>query len=116
MYNETSVSYDHTSHSVDANDTSVILVTENSEFNASYVDVLKFGTYTNLLEASFWGFNAAVLIVGLPETRFLEELRTQVDIEHRYHRQMARQPTWTTSMLQFTMALLIFTHTAPVRW
>lgn len=64
MYTETAVSYDHETFYVDANDTSVILVTADSEFNASYIDVVKFGTYSNLNEASFWGFNAAMLIVS----------------------------------------------------
>lgn len=58
------VSIDHESFSVDANDTSVILVAEGASFNGSYLDILKEGYSSNLLYASFWGFNAAVNVVS----------------------------------------------------
>ena len=51
---------------MDANDTSVILVTEGASLDLSYVDVLKFGYSTNLDYASFWGFNAAINVVSFP--------------------------------------------------
>jgi hypothetical protein len=59
-----SVSIDHESFSVDANDTSVILVAEGATFDGSYLDILKFGYSSNLLYASFWGFNAAINVVS----------------------------------------------------
>lgn len=49
---------------VDANDTSVILVAEGANLDLSYVDVIKYGYSSNLDDASFWGFNAAVNVVS----------------------------------------------------
>ncbi|KAI4592351.1 hypothetical protein KJ359_011291 [Pestalotiopsis sp. 9143b] len=63
-YVSETVSIDHESFSVDANDTSVILVAEGASFNGSYLDILKEGYSSNLLYASFWGFNAAVNVAN----------------------------------------------------
>jgi hypothetical protein len=56
-------SISHKVYSVDKNDTSVILVHKGAHLTASYVDILKEGYSTNLNEASFYGFNAAVNVV-----------------------------------------------------
>ncbi|ETS78926.1 hypothetical protein PFICI_08779 [Pestalotiopsis fici W106-1] len=63
-YVSESVAIDHESFSVDANDTSVILVAEGATFDGSYLDILKFGYSSNLLYASFWGFNAAINVAN----------------------------------------------------
>lgn len=59
-----STTIDHESFSTFENQTSVILVANGAELNLSYVDVLKEGYYTDLLESSFWGFNAAINVVS----------------------------------------------------
>lgn len=64
-YVSETVDIDHESFFVDANDTSVILVADGASFNGSYLDILKEGYSSNLLYASFWGFNAAVNVVSL---------------------------------------------------
>lgn len=56
-------SLDHETYSADANDTSVILVSGGADLDLSYVDVIKYGYASNLLSASFWGFNAAINVV-----------------------------------------------------
>lgn len=63
---EADMTVNHMSFTVDRNDTDVILVSNASIFKASYIDVTKFGYSSNLLEASFYGFNAAMNIVGEP--------------------------------------------------
>ncbi|KAF4304830.1 hypothetical protein GTA08_BOTSDO08533 [Botryosphaeria dothidea] len=54
----------HTSFTVDANDTSVIVVAEGTQLNLSYVDVVKHGYSSNLYQASFYGLNAAINIAN----------------------------------------------------
>lgn len=63
-YSNGTTTLDHTSFYVDENDTSVIVVADSSSLNLSYVDVLKYGYASNLLEASFYGFNAAINVVS----------------------------------------------------
>ncbi len=58
--NSTSIS--HQTFSTDLNQTSVILVT--GELNLTHSVVVKEGYADNLLESSFWGFNAAVNVVS----------------------------------------------------
>jgi hypothetical protein len=41
----------------------VILVANGTNFTGSHIDVLKYGYASNLLEASFYGFNAAINVV-----------------------------------------------------
>ncbi|RDW63975.1 hypothetical protein BP5796_10477 [Coleophoma crateriformis] len=55
-----STSIDHLSLSTFENQTSVILAANGAELNLSYVNVLKEGYSDDLIEASFWGFNAAI--------------------------------------------------------
>lgn len=62
-FEENSTVIDHESYSADANDTSVILVSGGADLDLSYVDVVKYGYASDLLSASFWGFNAAVNVV-----------------------------------------------------
>ncbi|KAI0133483.1 hypothetical protein BJ170DRAFT_164081 [Xylariales sp. AK1849] len=64
VFDSESATIDHTSYSVNENDTSVILVAEGANLDASYVDIVKFGYSSNLLQASFWGFNAAVNVAN----------------------------------------------------
>lgn len=63
-FDDTTVSVSHESFSTTLNQTSVISIANNAEVNISYVDVEKSGYASNLLESSFWGFNAAINIVS----------------------------------------------------
>ncbi|KAH8596559.1 hypothetical protein B0O99DRAFT_509925 [Bisporella sp. PMI_857] len=58
------ISYNHTSFSVNANDTSVIVAANGTDLSLSYVDILKEGYFSNLIHASFWGFNAALNVAN----------------------------------------------------
>jgi hypothetical protein len=51
---------DHQFFTVDANDTDVILVSDGAQLNLSFVEVLKVGYSSNLLQSSFFGVNAAI--------------------------------------------------------
>lgn len=62
-FEDNSTSIDHETYSADANDTSVILVAGGADLDLSYVDVVKYGYASDLLSASFWGFNAAINVV-----------------------------------------------------
>ncbi|KAI1866827.1 uncharacterized protein JN550_007374 [Neoarthrinium moseri] len=64
IYSSEAVALNHLSLSADENDTSVILVSENGSLTGSYLDILKTGYSSNLLYASFWGFNAAVNVAN----------------------------------------------------
>lgn len=57
--NSTTIS--HQTFSTTLNQTSVILVT--GELNLSHSSIIKSGYASNLLESSFWGFNAAINVV-----------------------------------------------------
>jgi hypothetical protein len=50
--------------SVDANDTSVVLAADGANLNLEYVDMLKYGYSSNLLQASFYGFNVAINVAN----------------------------------------------------
>ncbi|KAJ0122512.1 hypothetical protein J7T55_003025 [Diaporthe amygdali] len=63
-FDENSTSIDHETYSADANDTSVILVAGGADLDLSYVDVVKYGYASDLLSASFWGFNAAINVAN----------------------------------------------------
>jgi hypothetical protein len=63
-FDANSTSFDHTSFSGTRNDTSVISVKDGAELNLSFVDIQKSGYSSNLITASFWGFNAAVNVVS----------------------------------------------------
>lgn len=59
-----STAIDHETFSTALNQTSVILAADGAELNLSYVEVVKSGYASNLLESSFYGFNAAINIVS----------------------------------------------------
>jgi hypothetical protein len=55
-----SSSINHQTFSASANDTSVIIVGNGAELNLSFVNIFKTGYSSNLLQASFFGVNAAI--------------------------------------------------------
>jgi hypothetical protein len=63
-FDDNSTTIDHESFSTTLNQTSVILVADSAELSLSFVDIQKSGYAFNLLESSFYGFNAAVNIVS----------------------------------------------------
>lgn len=64
VFDENTTALFHETLTVNANDTSVILVSDGAGLDLSYVDVIKYGYSSNLNEASFWGFNAAINVVS----------------------------------------------------
>ncbi|GCB25755.1 hypothetical protein AAWM_08640 [Aspergillus awamori] len=63
-YSDEDGEIDHQTLTVDANDTSVLVVTEGSAVNVSYTDVIKEGYSTWLNQASFFGVNAAINVAN----------------------------------------------------
>jgi hypothetical protein len=59
-----STTLDHETFSTTLNQTSVILAADGAELNLSFVEVVKSGYASNLLESSFYGFNAAINVVS----------------------------------------------------
>ncbi|KAJ5646286.1 hypothetical protein N7490_002658 [Penicillium lividum] len=57
-------SAEHVTWSATANDTSVLLVANDASFTGSYINFEKTGYSTNLNDASFWGFNAAINVAN----------------------------------------------------
>ncbi|CAI7604755.1 unnamed protein product [Penicillium pancosmium] len=57
-------SADHTTWYATANDSSVLLVSEKGSFKGSYITFEKRGYSSNLDDASFWGFNAAINVAN----------------------------------------------------
>jgi len=57
-------SANHVTWSATANDTSVLSVANDASFTGTYMDFEKSGYSTNLNDASFWGFNAAINVVS----------------------------------------------------
>ncbi|KAJ2896553.1 hypothetical protein MKZ38_005439 [Zalerion maritima] len=64
VFNENSTVMDHEDFSTDKNDTSVILVTDGAGLDLSYSKIEKWGYYSNLNDASFWGYNAAINVAN----------------------------------------------------
>ena len=58
----TSLSIDHQTFSTNDNDTNVIVVANGAQLNLSFVNIIKYGYSSNLLQASFFGVNAAINI------------------------------------------------------
>lgn len=54
---------EHKEFSTDKNDTCVVVVSKGAHLTASHVDIVKSGYSSNLNEASFYGFNAALNVV-----------------------------------------------------
>ncbi|KAJ5720070.1 hypothetical protein N7493_006948 [Penicillium malachiteum] len=65
-----SSSANHVTWSATANDTSVLLVANDATFTGSYITFNKSGYSTNLDDASFWGFNAAVNVANASTAEF----------------------------------------------
>ncbi|PYH92411.1 hypothetical protein BO71DRAFT_457442 [Aspergillus ellipticus CBS 707.79] len=63
-YADEDAEIDHHTLSVDANDTSVLVVTEGAVVNLSYSNVVKEGYSTWLNQASFYGVNAAINVAN----------------------------------------------------
>ncbi|CAK7232873.1 hypothetical protein SCUCBS95973_008405 [Sporothrix curviconia] len=64
VFENGSTTVSHNTFTVDANDTSVILVADGADLGLSHVDVVKYGYSSNLLQASFYGFNAAINVAN----------------------------------------------------
>ncbi|KAL4947828.1 hypothetical protein BDW69DRAFT_189834 [Aspergillus filifer] len=64
FYSDEDVSLFYKTLSVDANDTSVLVLTESSTANLSNVEIIKEGYCTWLNQASFFGVNAAINIAN----------------------------------------------------
>ncbi|KAH7409431.1 hypothetical protein BKA64DRAFT_774156 [Cadophora sp. MPI-SDFR-AT-0126] len=70
-----STSVDHVFWSTDLNQTSVVLVT--GELNLTHSTIVKEGYADNLLESSFWGFNAAINVANA-STAWFEDVNVTV--------------------------------------
>ncbi|KAG9958800.1 hypothetical protein KCU61_g8077, partial [Aureobasidium melanogenum] len=62
MWSNATITSSHKTYSVDANDTSVVVIAGKSTARFNYDTFIKQGYSTNLIEASFWGVNAAVWV------------------------------------------------------
>jgi hypothetical protein len=83
-FNGNSTSVDHETFSTTLNQTTVILVADGAELNLSYVDVVKAGYASNLLESSFYGFNAAINVVSAVPC--FGPTKTHISLGKRVHR------------------------------
>ncbi|KAH7124697.1 hypothetical protein EDB81DRAFT_860912 [Dactylonectria macrodidyma] len=63
-YDNGSTTVRHRDFSTDQNDTCVIVVSEGAHLTAAHVDIIKSGYSSNLNEASFYGFNAAINVAN----------------------------------------------------
>lgn len=54
-YSGRSANISHSTLTVNQNDTSVLVVTNDSEVNVEYTSIVKFGYCSNLFQASFYG-------------------------------------------------------------
>lgn len=105
-------SADHTTWYATANDTSVLLVSEKGSFKGSYITFEKSGYSSNLDDASFWGFNAAINVVSFLSLFSSKHLPTGLCPNPVLLRPMPRPRSSITSMSLFTMELLESTPTA----
>jgi hypothetical protein len=62
VFNGTTTAVDHQYYTVDANDTSVVIITEGSNVTITYSEIVKFGYASNLLQSSFFGKSKTVLM------------------------------------------------------
>lgn len=76
-YNDTSIEISHKTLTVAKNDTSVVVITENSQVNISGSTVIKNGYSTDLYQSSFYGLNAAVNIANA-STAYLRNVNVTV--------------------------------------
>jgi hypothetical protein len=77
-FDENSTAIDHVAFATTLNQTSVVLVADGAELNLSYVNVVKSGYASNLLESSFYGFNAAINVVSPLLTSRLDSPNSQL--------------------------------------
>jgi hypothetical protein len=56
--------FQHTTLKTDKNDTSVLVATKGADVSVQNTDIIKFGYYSNLIQSSFYGVNAAVLVAN----------------------------------------------------
>jgi hypothetical protein len=55
VYKGKQTSVSHETLSVDANDTSVVVITDKADVSIDYTNIVKFGYASNLLQSSFFG-------------------------------------------------------------
>lgn len=77
FYNNTSKGVSHKTLSVSKNDTSVVVITEDSHVNISQSTVIKHGYSSDLYQSSFYGLNAAVSIANA-SVAYLENINVTV--------------------------------------
>jgi hypothetical protein len=77
FYNNTSKGVSHKTLSVSKNDTSVVVITEDSHVNISQSTVIKHGYSSDLYQSSFYGLNAAVNIANA-SVAYLENINVTV--------------------------------------
>lgn len=77
MWTNTNITSSHKTYSVDANDTSVVVVTNGSYARFTHDTFIKQGYSSNLIEASFWGVNSAVW-VGNASTAYIQNSNVTV--------------------------------------
>ncbi|KAI9738387.1 MAG: hypothetical protein M1834_008890 [Cirrosporium novae-zelandiae] len=63
-YDGTTETISYETLEADANDTSVLVATEGAVVNVSYTEIIKYGYSSDLLQASFFGTNAAVNVAN----------------------------------------------------
>ncbi|GAQ42259.1 uncharacterized protein AtWU_06700 [Aspergillus tubingensis] len=64
--------FNHTTLAVDGNDTSVLVATEHANVYVDHTEVVKFGYSSNLIQASFYGVNSAVLVANNSQLRLTD--------------------------------------------
>jgi hypothetical protein len=111
-----SASADHTTWYATANDTSVLLVSEKGSFKGSYMTFDKSGYSSNLDDASFWGFNAAINVVRSlsSSVQYISLLASSANPD--LLRPMPQLRSSIILMSLFTMALLGCMPTALGPW
>jgi hypothetical protein len=57
VYNDTTTTVSHELLTVDANDTSAVVITDGAKVNIECSDIVKFGYASNLLQSSFFGIS-----------------------------------------------------------
>ncbi|GLA62233.1 hypothetical protein AtubIFM55763_003543 [Aspergillus tubingensis] len=64
--------FNHTTLAVDGNDTSILVATEHANVYVDHTEVVKFGYSSNLIQASFYGVNSAVLVANNSQLRLTD--------------------------------------------
>ncbi|KKY14444.1 hypothetical protein UCRPC4_g06720 [Phaeomoniella chlamydospora] len=63
-YNDSQTTLGHETLTASGNDTSVLVITEDSDVDVSYTTIIKYGYSTDLYQSSFYGVNAAVNVAN----------------------------------------------------